>query len=156
MAHRDGPDGIAATEDDDLFDSLVEVENVYWVGDWTVDWLLGCADELGCLPTYDEAAALLMLNDAVRTDVSRLDHACGVRLDSAANLIAHRDGADGLPATADDDRFDSFAEIESVHMVGQWTTDRIVACANRLEYAAADAIGTPLADLVEAARTAHQ
>ena len=39
LSHRDGPDGIAGTEDDELFDDLRELDDVWWVGPKTLEAL---------------------------------------------------------------------------------------------------------------------
>jgi hypothetical protein len=155
IARRDGPDGTGGTDDDEPFRSIRDVEAVSGVGEWSVDRLLECADALGYAPTYGEAAVLLLLNDSPRTDLHRLDRTCGIRLDSARNLIVHRDGADGRSATPDDDRFDSIAEVDAVPRVGPRALGRLATCARRLDYATIDAIATPLASLVEHARAAE-
>lgn len=65
-----------------------------------------------------EARAVLgFLNDE-GTDAALLDGQVGLDSRAAKNLIAHRDGADGLAATADDDAFDTIAEIDAVKYVG--------------------------------------
>ena len=39
IAHRNGPDGLVDTHDDNLFNSMAEVDGVYWVGQMTLDSL---------------------------------------------------------------------------------------------------------------------
>jgi hypothetical protein len=43
VAHRNGPDGLVDTDDDDLFNSIEEVDGVFWVGQTTLerlaDWI---------------------------------------------------------------------------------------------------------------------
>ena len=93
----------------------------------------------------DEAGLLAFMNDQESTTLERLDIDCAIRSDSARNLIAHRDGNDRTPFTADDDLFDSAAEIDDVRMVGPWTMDRLQACADR--YTSADGSWTTLLDV---------
>lgn len=52
--HRNGPDGVLGTGDDDLFDTIAEVDAVHWVGDAAIGRLLGWADALGWVPFGDE------------------------------------------------------------------------------------------------------
>ncbi|MCX5743463.1 MAG: hypothetical protein NT062_13300 [Proteobacteria bacterium] len=37
---------------------------------------------------------------------------------AAENIVAHRDGADGIHGTADDDPFDDLAELDAIPYVG--------------------------------------
>ena len=37
ITHRNGPDGLVDTEDDNLFNSIAEVDSVYWVGQMALD-----------------------------------------------------------------------------------------------------------------------
>ncbi len=80
--HRDGYDGVAGTSDDDLFDSVAEIDAVKWVGGRSIDklstyahahgWGLGDSDELGTWDgvtfTVAEAnATVAFVNDASET-----------------------------------------------------------------------------------------
>ncbi|MBW2454105.1 MAG: hypothetical protein JRI68_06330 [Deltaproteobacteria bacterium] len=85
-----------------------------------------------------EVALVAFLNDQAHTTFERLDIECGIRSDSARNIIEHRDGEDEEPDTADDDLFDSAQEIYDVRMVGPWTMGRLVECAVDLGYLAED------------------
>ena len=40
VAHRDGPDGVSLTDDDDPYDNLVELDAVWWVGPKTLEALI--------------------------------------------------------------------------------------------------------------------
>jgi N-acetylneuraminic acid mutarotase len=48
---------------------------------------------------------------------------------AARNIIAHRDGADGVFGTADDDPFDTLAELDAVPFVGPVTLRALAAFA---------------------------
>ncbi|MBW2526251.1 MAG: hypothetical protein JRI23_18870 [Deltaproteobacteria bacterium] len=122
--HRDGPDGVPGTADDDPFDSTEELDDVHMVGPWTMDRLHECAGRY---------ALLGFMNDG-DTSFERLDVGCAIRSDSARNIIAHRDGADGVAGTADDDPFDTVEEIDAVYMVGPWTMERLYECAEEYGY----------------------
>ena len=39
MSHRNGPDGLVDTDDDDLFNNIAEVDGIYWVGESTLEIL---------------------------------------------------------------------------------------------------------------------
>lgn len=59
----------------------------------------------------------------------------GVHPRAARNLIAHRNGADGLSDTADDDYFDDAAEVDGVEYVGRVAFEKLTAAvAHRCEY----------------------
>jgi len=77
----------------------------------------------------DEFGFFAFLNDA-GTTFDLLDVDCAIRSDSARQIIKHRDGRDKTLGTADDDLFESVAELDSVPMVGGWTIDRLYECAD--------------------------
>ena len=78
--------------------------------------------------TPDAVGVLDFLNDASTTrDV--LDHEVPLDARAAKYLIAHRDGADGVFGTADDNLFDDVAEVDSVYWVGPKTINRIAEFA---------------------------
>ena len=133
VRHRDGPDGVAGTCDDDPFGSLPELDGVHMVGDWTLDQLYICAARNGYLFSY-EAGLIVFLNDHLRTDRALLERSCLVDPDAARNLILHRDGPDGIPGSRDDDPFDHIQEVDNVPRVGLATLERAYACASELGY----------------------
>jgi Nuclease A inhibitor-like protein len=83
----------------------------------------GVAQELAGTP--DEAGVCRLLNDPATT-LAVLDD--GVPLDrrAAVGLIAHRNGPDGVFGTADDDLFDSLAEVDAVPYVGPVSLQRLI------------------------------
>jgi len=84
-------------------------------------------------PTRDDGL-LNFLNDQTTTTEELLDVDCAIRSDSAKHLIKHRDGKDKTPFTADDDLFDSVAEVDDVPMVGSWTIEQLINCARNFGY----------------------
>src|SRR5690606_27916344 len=54
VAHRNGPDGVFGTADDDLFDDVAEVDAVPWVGPAAIDKLLAYATAQGYVPSGDD------------------------------------------------------------------------------------------------------
>jgi hypothetical protein len=56
VAHRDGPDGLFGTEDDDLFDDIAEVDDVLYVGPVAMQQLVAIVAE-GCAGPADPWAA---------------------------------------------------------------------------------------------------
>ncbi len=53
--------------------------------------------------------------------------AAGVHSRAARNIVAHRDGADALFGTADDDLFDDIEEVDDVYYVGPVAIEQLVA-----------------------------
>jgi DNA uptake protein ComE-like DNA-binding protein len=62
-------------------------------------------------------AVLAFLNDPA-TDLGMLDDELGLESRAAAEIIAHRNGADGIYPSADDHRFDTLEELDAVKFVG--------------------------------------
>ncbi|MCA9622102.1 MAG: hypothetical protein KC731_23925, partial [Myxococcales bacterium] len=58
-----------------------------------------------------------------------LDDEVGLDKRAAENIIAHRDGADALPETSDDDLFESIAELDAVPYVGDTALALLAAYA---------------------------
>jgi hypothetical protein len=79
--------------------------------------------------TPDELALTRFLNDASTTE-SVLDVQVALDKRAAHNLVAHRNGADGVLGTADDDLFDSSAEVDAIPYVGMATMTKLTAYAN--------------------------
>jgi len=78
----------------------------------------------------EAGAVLALVNDRSVTAENMLSEA-QVKLDVGKAIIAHRDGADGLPATSDDDLFDSIRELDTVPGVGPATVARLLDYAKR-------------------------
>ena len=76
-----------------------------------------------------EALAVLALVNDTAVDVGELDNDAGLNATAAKNIIAHRDGSDAAAATADDDPYDTLAELDAVPFVGP------IALTALLEYA---------------------
>ncbi len=69
-------------------------------------------------------AVLALLNDpAVGED--ELDFSAKLNAQAAYYLMHHRDGADRLPGTEDDNLFDSLLEVDRVKYVGPVALDRL-------------------------------
>ncbi|MBW1881328.1 MAG: hypothetical protein JRJ84_23480 [Deltaproteobacteria bacterium] len=69
---------------------------------------------------------LAFLNDEATT-LSILDYTVGLDIRAAENLIHHRDGADQLFGTADDNLFECIAEVDEVWWVGPSTLETLIA-----------------------------
>ena len=78
-----------------------------------------------------EALAVLALVNDPAVGLGELDDDARLNARAARGIIDHRDGADGVAGTADDDLFDDLAELDAVKYVGP------VALGDLLDYAAA-------------------
>lgn len=78
-------------------------------------------------------AVLAMVNDRTLSSASLKSTA---KLDArgSKNIVAHRDGADGVLRTADDDLFDTIAELDAVSLVGPSTLKKLKAAAEAQGY----------------------
>lgn len=75
-----------------------------------------------------ESGILMLLNDP-QTTFNVLDTEAGVDARAASNLIAHRNGHDGMFGTEDDQLFGSLIEVDEVRWVGPSTLERLTAFA---------------------------
>lgn len=85
-------------------------------------------------PELDVAGALVLANSPKET-VETLVHGAGLDPEIARGIVAHRDGADGLPRTVDDDRFDSLAELRAIAGMDDAVLDRLIQRGRALRYA---------------------
>lgn len=59
-----------------------------------------------------------------------LDDGAGLDVRAATNIIAHRNGPDGVSPSADDDWYDSLAELDAVKYVGDAALARLIQFAH--------------------------
>jgi len=120
ITYRNGPDGTFGTADDNLLESEAEVDAVSYIGPSALSKLYAYADTweppTGVIPE-DDAKAILFLNDS-DTTFELLDVDVGLNKNAAIHLMDHRNGADGVFGTADDDLYDSIEEVDDVKYVG--------------------------------------
>jgi hypothetical protein len=112
VSHRQGPDAVDGSVDDDPFDSLAELDNVGLVGEQTLLLLAEAAERLGLIPvlelegvlfTEDEIAnTLALINDA---SLQVLDEEAALDIRAAQSLVY------GRP-------FDSLVEVADRPYVG--------------------------------------
>jgi phosphatidylserine/phosphatidylglycerophosphate/cardiolipin synthase-like enzyme len=76
---------------------------------------------------------LRYVNDTTET-AATLKSGARVTSRVAGNIVKHRDGADGSAGTADDDRFDTLAELDAIPYVGPATLNALVERARDLGY----------------------
>ncbi|HEU0033078.1 MAG TPA: phospholipase D-like domain-containing protein [Kofleriaceae bacterium] len=71
---------------------------------------------------------LALVNDPAST-ASALKSGAGITSRVATNIVKHRDGADGVAGTADDDKFDTLAELDAIPYVGPVTLNALLTHA---------------------------
>jgi len=76
---------------------------------------------------------LKLVNDGAET-AATLKSGAGVSTRVANNIVKHRDGADGAAGTADDDKFDTLAELDAVPYVGPATLNALLERARDKGY----------------------
>lgn len=136
VLHRDGPDALLGTADDDPFDSLGELDAVPHVGPATITRLVAYAQSLGLIEEGEEdltptqvAAILGVANTA---SLEALDVDVGLDKRAAENIVLHRIGPDGLAGTGDDDPFETLAELDGVPYVGESALAKLLTYAETL------------------------
>ncbi len=113
--HRDGQDALCDTPDDDPFETVLELENVPFVG---LDDLEALRAHAATWQPPDPDADLLAFVNHCTTTSTVLDDDVGLTSRAAGNIVAHRDGTDSICGTADDDPFDNVTELDNVPYVG--------------------------------------
>jgi len=76
-----------------------------------------------------EALGVLAFVNDPQLSASAIKAAAGVSLRVGTNIVRHRDGADGDTGTADDDRFDTLAELDAIPYVGPATLAALIEAA---------------------------
>lgn len=80
-------------------------------------------------PDSAEAHAVLALVNDPAVDADLLDDDARLNAKAADGIIDHRNGPDGEPGTADDDRFDDLAELDAVPFVGPTALNQLLTYA---------------------------
>ena len=93
--------------------------------------------------TPEAFGVLALLNDA-NTTLDILDDNAALDSRAARSLIAHRNGPDRTYLTADDNRFDSMAEVDDQYYVGRGAIKRLERYAAQAGYVpgGSDIVGT--------------
>lgn len=123
ITRRDGADALVATSDDDLFESIGELDAVPYVGASALDALLAYAVAHGYLPGTDAPseddlvyATLALANDRA-LGLADLDDAVGLDKRAAENIVAWRSGVDAVDGTADDRTFMTIGDLDDISYV---------------------------------------
>ncbi len=136
VAHRDGPDAVLGTGDDNLFDTLAELDAIPYVGESALQKLLAYAASQGLIVEDDgpfsaaDVAKILAVANTASFEALDVDAALDRR--AAENIVAHRVGPDATPGTSDDNPFDTLAELDDVPYVGDSALAKLLSYANTL------------------------
>jgi phosphatidylserine/phosphatidylglycerophosphate/cardiolipin synthase-like enzyme len=124
IVHRDGADSAVGTADDDLFDSIDELDGISYVGPSALDKLLAYAVAHGYMPGTEAPseeelvyATLALANDRA-VGFTELDDTVGLDRRAAENMVAWRSGVDGVDGTPDDRTFMTIADLDDISYVG--------------------------------------
>lgn len=130
VAHRDGADAQLGTGDDDPFDTIDELDAVPYVGPSALDKLVAYAHAQGLVdePSAGSDAALI-LGVANSASLAVLDDDVALDKRAAENIVAHRNGPDGVLGSGDDDPFDDLAELDAIPYVGPAALQALLAYA---------------------------
>ena len=137
IAHRDGPDGVFGTDDDDLFDSIDEIDAVSWVGPSALAALEAYVDANGWVPsaddvlgvfdgvsfTFGEAAATLDLVNMAYAEV--LDDQVPLDVRAVNSIVDARPIAE-------------MGELADLYFVGGTALTRLKSFANPIDQAPID------------------
>ena len=94
VAHRDGVDGLAGTEDDDLFVDILEVDAVYYVGPVALEQLVAAIAELCSAPTAGGVEVLFSPQPWERSHLARAAELIdGAQRSVDVAMYSFRDGA---------------------------------------------------------------
>ncbi len=106
-------------------------------------------------PDSADARAVLALANDPEVDFAELDDDAGLNRTAVERLLAHRDGADGDAGTADDDLFDSLAELDAVPFIGKVALSQLLAYAIEHGYREDDG-GERITDVIFSPQPAAQ
>lgn len=79
----------------------------------------------------DDARLILALVNDSGVDQPEFDNIIGLSSRVATGIVAHRDGADRTPGTADDDLFDSLTELDAIPYLGPKAMGTLLAYARK-------------------------
>lgn len=94
--------------------------------DVTAGWKEGTPESLAVVALVNDRSVTF---DTLRSDV-------GLSKTAATNVIAHRDGKDGVGRTPDDDLYDTITELDAVKQVGPSALDALLDYAEENGYLA--------------------
>jgi phosphatidylserine/phosphatidylglycerophosphate/cardiolipin synthase-like enzyme len=92
------------------------------------------ASDAPIVPGSPEADAVLAVVNDAAVDMEVLDVDVALDKRAATNIVAHRNGQDGVVLTIDDDLFDDLAELDRISYVGPSALDKLLAYAKANGY----------------------
>ncbi len=102
IAHRDGPDGIPGTEDDDYFDDARELDDVYWVGTRAFEQMVAAVSHrCGHIPSAEVIFSPQSYNDSHLTRMIELINATQRSIDIAMYSFSDYNILDALRLAVD-------------------------------------------------------
>ncbi|MBM4387855.1 MAG: amidohydrolase family protein, partial [Deltaproteobacteria bacterium] len=117
IAYRNGADKAYGTSDDNPFDSIAELDSVPYVGASAIASIEAYAAKWSPpAPANPDQKLLDFVNH--KTTTKDVLTKAGLTSTAASYVIKHRDGADGVYGTSDDNPFDSKDELDSVPYIG--------------------------------------
>lgn len=120
--HRNGPDGIFGSYDDEPFESLAELDAVKWVGPKTIDQLIEYSAHLGWVPTDNQ---LLGIYDGIAFSVNEaevlVDFVNGLEFDDLDAFLNAR----AANALIEGGPYASAWEISEVPFIGRVTLKKL-------------------------------
>lgn len=117
IEYKSGADGVLGTSDDVVFTSSDEIDALPFIGPAAMSQMFDYSSTWEASTPPSQEPLLVFLNSA-QTTLELLDDEVGLRSNAASNLIAHRNGPDGILGTDDDDLFESRTEVDMVPQIG--------------------------------------
>jgi len=132
IAHRDGGDHTWGTSDDDLFNSMEEVDAVRWVGPSAIGKIVDYADAMGWVPSGDD---VLGTWDGVTFTVDEADLTIELVNSASAQVLDDDIPLDrrAVNSILDARPLDSVAELAGLYFVGNTALERLKAYAEEDE-----------------------
>ena len=115
IEHRDGPDGVFGTDDDDLYDTVAEIDDQYYVGDSALGLLLDYARDNGWITEDDVVGSwegVTFTADQVDQVLALVNTASQAELDDDVGL--DRRAAEGIVVQRPFDDVGTLADVPYV------------------------------------------
>lgn len=127
VAYRNGADGLAGTDDDEVIDTLRELDDISFVGPKALEQLIAAVGEVECDDCTIENLLSLINDPATTTDTLK---ELGVHSRAAKAVVAYRNGADEVAGTDDDNLIESVQELDDISGVGPAALEQFFAAVD--------------------------
>jgi hypothetical protein len=124
--YRNGPDQTLGTTDDNPYDTIAELDAIPYVGSVALTKLVAYAAAQDDGENLVSSSQKIILEVANTASFLQLDVDAAIDVRAAENIVAHRNGPDLVPGTADDDPFGTVAELDAVPYVGKATMVKLL------------------------------